>query len=198
MDHATKGGASFTTTTSPTNEHPQNPQSPETVLPAESAESSGHRLLTRAVSAPTHAIKRNGTRRTQTLPGGRPHGKLSLPFHPTAHPKEKLPPGFPVPSFERMFTGLLQAPRPVGDAPPVLNQLRNIAMYSWLNVLLVFIPISWAVVSDFLLIVSTACGRSPHHVPYSLGLISPPATLCPVHTGPRPTQINPLFPPPPL
>ena len=164
MDHDIKGGAPITTT-SPTKEHPQNPQSPETAEPAESAQSSGHRFLARALSAPTNAIRRNGTRRTQTLPGGRPHGKLSLPFHPTAHPKEKLPPGFPVPSLERMFTGLLQAPRPVGDAPSVLNQLRNIATYSWLNLLLVFIPISWAVVSDFPLILSAMCGQSPYHSP---------------------------------
>ena len=148
MDHATMGGAPLTTTSSTKDYRPK------VVLegPAESAESSGHRFLTRTLSAPTHAIRRNGTRRTQTHPGGPPYGKLSLPFHPTAHPKEKLPPGFPVPSLDRMFTGLLQAPRPVGDAPSVLNQLRNIATYSWLNLLLVFLPISWAAVSDFPLI----------------------------------------------
>jgi hypothetical protein len=143
--------------TNPTKDHPPNPQSSETADLAESAESSGHTFLARAVSAPTHATKRNNTRRTHTHPGVPPRGKLSLPFHRTAHPKEKLPEGIPVPSLERMFTGLLQAPRPVGDAPPVLGQLRNIATYSWLNLLLVFIPISWAAVSNFSLILSAAC-----------------------------------------
>ncbi len=153
------GGAPLTTTTSPIKDLPQNPQSPNTVDPAGSTEASGHQLLARIRSAPTRAMKRKGTRRTQTHPGG-PRGKLSLPFHPTEHPKEKLPDGFPIPSFERMFTGLLQAPRPVGDAPSVLRQVRNIATYSWLNLLLVFIPISWAAVSVFPLILSAACNQS--------------------------------------
>ena len=157
------GGAPLTTTTSPTKDLPQNSQSPKSADPAESAESSGHHFLARALSAPTHAMKRKGTRRTQTHPGGPRRGKLSLPFHPTAHPKEKLPDGFPVPSLERMFTGLLQAPRPVGNAPSVLRQIRNIATYSWLNLLLVFIPVSWAAVSAFPLILSAACSQS--HIP---------------------------------
>ena len=190
MDHTTQGGAPLTTT-SPT----QNPQSPETTVPPESVESSGRRFLARALSAPTNAIRRNGARRTQTHPGGPPYGKLSLPFHPTAHPKEKLPPGFPVPSFERMFTGLLEAPRPVGDAPSVLNQLRNIATYSWLNLLLVFIPISWAVVSDFPLILSAACGPSPQHLSYSLGLTLSPSPLVPRSHGAAPYSNKPFITP---
>jgi len=152
MDQAAMGGAP--STTSPTNDHPPNPQSSETADLAHSAESSGHPFLGRAVSAPTHATKRRITRRTQTGP---PRGKVSLPFHPTAQPKEVFPDGVPIPSLERMFTGLLQAPRPVGDAPPVLRQIRNIATYTWLNLLLVFIPVSWAAVSNFPLILFVVC-----------------------------------------
>jgi len=156
MDHAATGGAPLTTA-SPTKDHPQ---SSATADPAVSAEASGHDSLARTLSAPTHLTKRKTTRRTHTLPAGRPRGKVSLPFHLTEQPKEKLPDGIPIPSMERMFTGLLQAPRPVGDAPSVLGQLRNIATYSWLNLLLVFIPISWAAVSDFPLIFSAACRQS--------------------------------------
>src|SRR5258706_15579673 len=184
MDRATMGGAPLATTTSPTKDHPPKPQSSETADPAESAESSGHHFLARARSARTNAMKRKGTRQTQAHPGGPPRAKDSLPFHPTAHPKEKLPDGFPIPSFERMFTGLLQAPRPVGDAPSVLRQLRNIATYSWLNLLLVFIPISWAAVSVFPPILSAACSQS--HItsptrwdPSSAHLVVPaPLTRC--------------------
>ena len=159
MDNAATGGTSHTTA-SPTKDHPHNRQSSETADLAESAESSSCPLLARVMPAPTHATKRKSTRRTHTIPGGTPRGKDSLPFHPTAQPKEKLPDGIPIPSLERMFTGLLQAPRPVGDAPSILGQLQNIATYSWLNLLLVFIPISWAAVSDFPLILSAACRRS--------------------------------------
>ena len=175
MDNAAAGGAP-NTTASPTKDHSHNPQSSETADLAESAESSGRAFLARVVSAPTHATKRKSTRRTHTIPGGPRRGKVSLPFHPTAQPKEKLPDSIPIPSLERMFTGLLQAPRPVGDAPTILGQLRNIATYSWLNLFLVFIPISWAAVSDFPLILSAACRWS---------LISP------IHMGSHPTQISP-------
>ena len=130
----------------PTKDDPPNPQSSATADPARSAESSSHPFLAPAVSAPTQAMERESTRKTQTRPS---HGKVPLPVHPTVHRKEKLPDGFPVPSLERMFTVLFRAPRPVGDAPPVLDQLRNAATHSWLNLLLVFIPISWAAVSDF-------------------------------------------------
>lgn len=39
---------------------------------------------------------------------------------------------------------LLQPPREVGPPPSVWQSLRSILLSSWLNVLLVFIPISWA------------------------------------------------------
>ena len=190
MDNTATGGAPHTTA-SPTNDHSHKPQSSETADLAESAESSGHAFLARVVSAPTNATKRKNTRRTHTIPGGTPRGKVSLPFHPTAQPKEKLPDGIPIPSLERMFTGLLQAPRPVGDAPSILGQLRNIAMYSWLNLLLVFIPISWAAVSDFPLILLVAC-RQPH-IPSPTRRDPPsyvPCGIGPIHTGSHPTQIG--------
>jgi hypothetical protein len=177
MDHAATGGAPLTTV-SPTKDHPQSSDL------ADSAEPSGHAFLARALSAPTHATKRKSTRRTHTLPGGPPHGKVSLPFHRSEQPKEKLPDGIPIPSLERMFTGLLQAPRPVGDAPPILGQLRNIATYSWLNLLLVFIPISWAAVSDFPLIFSAACMQS--HTPSPTRRNPSPCAPCgtsPIYTG---------------
>ena len=151
MDHvAIGGGPTTTTTTSPTNDHSPNPQSPETAIPVDSAqaESNDHSLLARVVSAPTLVMKRRNTRRAQTHPGG-PRTKGYLPFHPTAHPKEKLPEGISIPPIQRMFTGLLEAPRPVGDAPSIRGQLWNIVTYSWLNLLLLFIPISWAAVSNF-------------------------------------------------
>ena len=158
MDHAAA--------TSSTKDYRPKPQSSGMANPAESAETGGHHLLTRAPYAPTHA---NGTRRMRTRPGG-PPGKLSLPFHPTENPKEKLPAGFPIPPLERMLKGLLQAPRPVGDAPSVLDQLRNIATYSWLNLLLVFVPISWAAVSDFPLILAVSCRQVvSHYLSYSPG-----------------------------
>ena len=48
--------------------------------------------------------------------------------------------------LKKILNGLLQPPETVEDAPSVLIQLRTIATYSWLNLLLVFIPISWAAV----------------------------------------------------
>jgi len=131
--------------------HQQDTQSiSETADLMESAGLGARPFLLRDGSAPTTATQRKTTKRTQTHPG--PCGKVSLPFHLTAQPKEKLPERIPIPPLERMFTGLLLAPRPVGDAPPILGQLRNIATYSWLNLLLVFIPASWAAVSNFPLI----------------------------------------------
>ncbi|KIY72360.1 calcium/proton exchanger [Cylindrobasidium torrendii FP15055 ss-10] len=38
----------------------------------------------------------------------------------------------------------MQPEKPVGPAPTVLQSLRTIALSSWLNILLAFIPISWA------------------------------------------------------
>ena len=149
MDQVATAGAP-SSTTGATKAHKQDTQSSGTADLGDSAESSARPFLARAVSAPTTAKQRRTTKRTQTHPG--PRGKVSLPFHPTAQPKEKLPEGISIPPFERMFTGLLQAPRPVGDAPPILRQLWNIATYSWLNLLLVFIPVSWAAVSNFPLI----------------------------------------------
>jgi len=149
MGQGAMGGAP--SPTSPTNDQPQ---SSETADLAHSAESSSRPFLVWGVSAPTHATKQKITNQTQTGP---PRGKVSLPFRPTAQPKEMLPDGIPIPSFKRMFTGLLQAPRPIGDAPPVLRQLRNIATYTWLNLLLVFIPVSWAAVSNFPLILLAVC-----------------------------------------
>ena len=164
MDHTTIGN--------PTNGNSQNPQSSET---AELAESSGRPFLAaRAMSAPApaHETKWESTRKTKTHP---PLGKASLPFHPTAHPKERLPNGFPRPSVERMFTGLLQPPRPVADAPSILGQLRNIVTYSWLNLLLVFLPISWAAVSGFPLVL--AVGRK-QAVSHCLSYSSEPTLMC--------------------
>ncbi|KIM68423.1 hypothetical protein SCLCIDRAFT_13687 [Scleroderma citrinum Foug A] len=46
-------------------------------------------------------------------------------------------------SSEKAAT-LLQPPREVGPPPSVWQSLRSILLSSWLNVLLVFIPISWA------------------------------------------------------
>ena len=151
MDHAANPLA-----TSPTNEYPPKLQSSGTADPVEDTESSSLRFLTQAPSAPTHV---NDTRRTR----GPPHGRHSLPLHPTEHPKEKFPDGISVPSLEQMFKGLLQAPRPVGDAPSALDQLRNIATYSWLNLLLVLVPISWAAVSDFPLILAVSCKQAVSH-----------------------------------
>ena len=172
MDHATKGGAP--PPTSPAKGYHPKPQSSGTADSAVSAESSGHRSLTRALSTPTHAIKRNIPRRALTDPAG-PRRKLTLGFHPTLHPKEELPTGFPIPSLEKAFDRLLEAPRPVGDAPSFPNQLRNIAMYSWLNVLLVFLPISWVAVSDFPLILVVPCRQGVSHcLSYSSG----PTLMC--------------------
>ena len=145
MDHVpTEEVPSFTT--SPKT-HPQKTLSSDATHLENSVESNNEPLLTRAVSTPATTTKRNLTRRAKTHP--RPHERGSLPFHPTAQPKEKLPEVISVPSLNRMFTGLLQAPRPVGNAPTVLVQLRNVATYSWLNLLLLLIPVSWAAVSEF-------------------------------------------------
>lgn len=145
VDHAMGGTASAA---SPNVQHLPNPQPSDTADPMSSVEATSHAILARTVSAPATATKRRNTERTQADPA--PRGKGRLPYHPTAQPKEKLPEGNPVPSFEKMFKGLLQPTRPVGDAPSVPRQLRNIATYSWLNVLLLFVPVSWAVVSKFL------------------------------------------------
>lgn len=144
MDHAIEETAAAA---SRTREYLPNPEASNAADPMSSVEAGSHKFLARAVSAPATATKRKITGRTQTHPGSR--GKGSLPYHPTAHSKEKLPEGISVPSLERMFAGLLRPPKPVGDAPSVLRQLRNIATYSWLNVLVVFIPVSWAAVSNF-------------------------------------------------
>ena len=187
MDHA-----AISLATSSTKDYRPKPQPSGTAGPTGSAESSSHRLLTPAPSALTHV---NGTRRTQPRPGGPPRGKLSLPFHPTAHPKEKLPAGFLVPPLDKMFTGLLQAPRPVGDAPSVLDQLQNIATHSWLNLFLVFIPISWGAVSDFSLILRLRAGRQSHTAsPTRRDL--PPCAPCGISTFPRGRTSS--FPPPTL
>ena len=154
---------------------------------AEAAESSGPRFVTRALSDPMYAMERNGP----------PNRKLSLPFHPTAYPKEKLPAGFPVPPLENTFKGLLQAPRPVGDAPSVQDQLRNIATYSWLNVLLVFIPISWAAVSDFPLILTVSCRQAAQaHIASPTPRDPPSCVPCVLATFSR--GHTSLFPPPSL
>lgn len=141
---------------SPNVQHLPNPQPSDTADPMSSVEATSHTILGRTVSAPATATKRRNTERTQADPA--PRGKGRLPYHPTAQSKEKLPEGNPLPSFEKMFTGLLQPPRPVGDAPSVLRQLRNIATHSWLNLLLLFVPVSWAVVSNFFPVLSVQHG----------------------------------------
>lgn len=147
MDHdATDGVPSVTT--SPAKPNPQETLSSDVTYMGKSVESSNQPLISRAVSNPVTTTKQNlARRRTKTHPG--PREKGSLPFHHTSQPKEKLPEVISIPSLNRMFTGLLQAPRPVADAPPVLEQIRNIVTYSWLNLLLLFIPVSWAAVSEF-------------------------------------------------
>jgi hypothetical protein len=169
MDHS-KDAA--TITTSPSTDHP--PHS-ETVGLMGSADSSAPPPLPRIASAPMLPRKRKSTKqRAHTHPGETFFGKVALPFHPTAQPKEKLP-GAVVPPLEGLFKGLLDAPRRVGDAPSVLQQLWNVTTYSWLNLLLLFIPISWAVVSAFPLILpGTALRRAG-------GAVS---TACPTHQEP--------------
>ena len=110
----------------------------QTADPAESAEQSGHASLTRVVFVPAH----------ETSP---PRGQVPSPVDPPAHPEENLPDDSRVTLSVAMLTVLFVAHphRSVEAVPSVLEQLRNIATYSWLNVLLVFIPISWATVSDF-------------------------------------------------
>ena len=189
MDHVAPGGVP-SSTTSPTKTHPQKTLSSDATDLGNSAESSNYPLLARAVSTPATTTKRNITRRTKTHP--EPREKGSLPFHPTAQPKEKLPQGISVPSLNRMFTGLLQAPRPVGDAPPVLVQIRNVVTYSWLNLLLVLIPVSWAAVSEFPadLPCCVQVAAISHHLPYSLRPILPvhpvgPAPFTQGHSPPK-------------
>ena len=144
----------------PTEDNSPNPQSSETADPAELAGPSGLASLNRVVSAPTHEVNQESTRKMQTHP---PRGKVPSPVHQTAHPKERPPGGPPVTLMGSVFTVLFVAHRPVEAVPSVLKQLRNIATYSWLNVLLIFIPISWAAVSDFPLILSVACSQAASH-----------------------------------
>ena len=146
MDHDPTDGVPAVAT-SPAQPNPQKTLSSDVTYIGKSVESSNQPLLSRAVSTPVTTTKQGLSRRTKTHP--EPREKGSLPFHPTAHPKEKLPEVISIPSLNRMFTGLLQAPRPVADAPPVLAQIRNVATYSWLNLLLLFIPVAWAAVSEF-------------------------------------------------
>ncbi|KAF8512232.1 Calcium/proton exchanger [Gautieria morchelliformis] len=44
----------------------------------------------------------------------------------------------------RTFTTLLIPPKPLGETPSNIQSLKAAIMASWLNVLLVFIPVSWA------------------------------------------------------
>ena len=130
------------------------PQSSETTDLAKFAGPSGT-SLNRVVSAPTHEINQEGTRK-----------------NPTEPLKEKPPDGPPGTLRGSMFAVLFVAHphRSVEAVPSVLDQLRNIATHSWLNLLLVFIPISWAAVSDFPLIFSVACTQADSHSPsYSSG-----------------------------
>ncbi|KAJ3998956.1 Calcium/proton exchanger [Lentinula boryana] len=47
-------------------------------------------------------------------------------------------------SLQRAKTSLLTPPRSIGPAPSFLQSMKSIIMASWLNVLLVCIPVSWA------------------------------------------------------
>ncbi|KAJ7034989.1 Calcium/proton exchanger [Mycena alexandri] len=47
-------------------------------------------------------------------------------------------------SFRRVATTLLHPEKKIGQAPGVWRSIRSIILASWLNLLLVFIPISWA------------------------------------------------------
>ncbi len=52
--------------------------------------------------------------------------------------------GEPRMGITRTFTQLLQPEHRLAPAPNTYHSLLNILKYSWLNVLLVFIPVSWA------------------------------------------------------
>ena len=143
MDHDAPGRVP-SNTTSPAKPNPQKTLSSDARDLGKSVESSNHPSPARAVSTPVATTKLNLTRRTETHPGSR--GQGSLPFHPAAQPKEKRPEDISPPSLNG---SLPQAHRTVADAPPVLAQIRNIFTYSWLNLLLLFIPVSWAAVSEF-------------------------------------------------
>jgi hypothetical protein len=98
---------------------------------------------------PRTARKRKNTKqRPHTYSGVASLVKVALPSHPTAQPKEKLRVPH-VPSSESLRKSLLNAPRPVGKAPPIREQLRNVARFGWLNLLFLFIPVPWAAVSGF-------------------------------------------------
>ncbi|KAG8929488.1 hypothetical protein FRC01_004261, partial [Tulasnella sp. 417] len=68
-------------------------------------------------------------RRAQSLPANHPPNSAGAPVHPT---------------IGQTFNKLLEPERKLAPPPTLRVSLYNIATYSWLNLMLLFVPVSWA------------------------------------------------------
>lgn len=76
----------------------------------------------------------------------RPARAQSLPTHP---PVTQPPPVQGLqPSMVKTLNKLLEPEHKLAPPPTLKTSLYNIATYSWLNVMLIFVPIAWGVVSS--------------------------------------------------
>lgn len=88
-------------------------------------------------------------RRNRRNPGGRaPMGirrAQSLPSHPAMTAPQPIQ-GLQ-PSMVQTLNKLLEPERKLAPPPNLRVSLYNIATYSWINIMLVFVPIAWGAVS---------------------------------------------------
>ncbi|KAJ7363973.1 Calcium/proton exchanger [Mycena albidolilacea] len=93
-------------------------------------------------SAPVNGEPSNGEASNGGIPMRQIRTRSSLRTRRTSTNPERGPGGrF---HFRRAATSLFTPEKKIGEAPGVFRSIRSILTASWLNVLLVFIPISWA------------------------------------------------------
>jgi len=110
----------------------------------------GHITVAKDESAAAQAERiRKRTRRAHLDPDFDPNIRRanSLPTHPTRPPLTATGGFGPQPSLAKSFGQMLQPDKKIAQDPSWKESAVNTFKASWLNVLFIFVPISWASVS---------------------------------------------------